>query len=471
MTQPLRYDFATAAGLLDGPASDVKPLAAITPQLNAARQEVLDDVALLTEPSNIPDAKQPLDAGFYLLPEQLLAGSEDNLLDRMQESADKLRQKVDKLVVLGIGGSYMGLRALFEALKGPYHNERSRQSRGDVPRLYYDGNNLDNDCTAALLELLSGADRSAKNDVDRWGIVVISKSGGTLETAGAFRIYRDALEQFYGTDSAACQELVVPITGESGKLRNVANDAGYPDIFPIPDGVGGRFSVFTAVGLYPAAVLGIDIRELLQGAASMNERFRTAPVGENPVLDYVGISHLFERDHGMSMRVLSTWGNRLEAVGLWYDQLLAESLGKEERGATPLTVVNTRDLHSRGQQHQEGKRDRIITNLYAEEASTPDVKVPTDSDSRNHDNLNALQRRYLQGMLEAARLGTDQAYADVRRPTADIVLPKLTPFALGELLQLFMLATVVEGRLIGINPYGQPGVEDYKRNMSRILFG
>lgn len=466
MSAPIRYNPSACDRFIDESAWE-----ALADDVERARGETLADVTLLESGKSVPTVKQPLDAGFIRLPERLLAGEEQNLLGRMEASAVRLREQIDKLVVLGIGGSYMGLRALFEALCDPYHNQRSRPERDGAPKLFYDGNNLDNDFTSSLLSLLSGAGRSPREIEDRWGIVVISKSGGTLETAAAFRVYRQALELFYGPKSHEARELVVPVTGDSGKLRKLSDHLGYGDRFPIPDGVGGRFSVFTAVGLYPAAVLGIDIRGLLQGAADMTERFRSAPLGDNPVLDYVATCHLLERDRGLGLRILSTWGNRLEALGLWYDQLLAESLGKEERGATPLTVVNTRDLHSRGQQHQEGRRDRVITNLIVEAPASPVVDVPTVPDGQNLDDLNRLSRRGYPGLLAAAIQGTNQAYADADRPTADIVVDQLDAHAVGQLLQMFMLATVVEGRLIGINPYGQPGVEAYKQNMGRILYG
>ena len=183
------------------------------------------------------------------------------------------------------------------------------------------------------------------------------------------------------------------------------------------------------------------------------------------MLDFVGIGHLFEFDQNMPLRILSTWGDRLEAVGLWYDQLLAESLGKHERGPTPLTVVNTRDLHSRGQQHQEGARDRIITNVRVQKPNREPVTIPKFDDSNNQDQLNAYAGTSMDTVLKAAFDGTNQAYADDGRPTADIVLPELNEYALGELFQMLMLSTVVEGRLVGTNPYGQPGVEAYKRNM------
>jgi glucose-6-phosphate isomerase len=365
----------------------------------------------------------------------------------------------------------MGLRALFEALCHPYHNAQSREARGGVPKLYFEGENLDNDSLRGLLELLRSTCSDPHELLERWGVVVISKSGGTLETASAFRLFRRALEDYYGQDSPDARNLVVPITGEQGRLRDFANHRGYPDVFPVPDGVGGRYSVFTAVGLYPAAVLGIDTLGLLRGAADMTERFRTADVGDNPVLDYVATCHLCEEHGRMTIRVLSTWGKRLEAVGLWYDQLLSESLGKHERGATPITAVNTRDLHSRGQQHQEGRRDKLITNVIVERPSTELLAVPMVPEPEDQDRLNRLNGKVYPELLSAAIRGTNKAYADVDRPTADIVLPQLDANTLGQLLQMLMLATVVEGRLIGINPYGQPGVEAYKTNMAEILYG
>lgn len=462
----IRYDFSATGALLKRDQLD-----ALQPALLAARRELFDDVALLHSGKPVPTAKQPLDSGFIDLPRRLLdehtAKGGDSLVGRIESTAATLRKSIDRLLVLGIGGSYMGARALFEALCPVYHNELTREERDDIPRLYFEGNNLDNGSVASLLELLKNHCRD-KNDVrQRWGLVVISKSGGTLETAVAFRVFLDALEAYYGADSADSRALVVPVTGETGKLRNLSNAKGYPVTFPIPDGVGGRFSVLTAVGLLPAALLGLDLRKLLQGAADMTDRLASAPFGDNPALDYTAVCHLLERDAGLKTRILSTWGKRLEAVGLWYDQLLAESLGKNERGALPLTIVNTRDLHSRGQQHQEGVRDKLITNVIVESTSGAMVKVPAWKNDQ--DQLNKIQGKPYSELLAAAIQGTNQAYADVSRPTADIRLPKLDEHTVGQLLQMFMLATVLEGRLIGINPYGQPGVEAYKKNMGKIL--
>jgi len=331
--------------------------------------------------------------------------------------------------------------------------------------LFFAGNNADNDATLALVDLLLSG--SSGGIDDQWAIIVISKSGGTLETAVALRQFLAVLREKVGDDADALAKRVVPVTGPSGRLFDLATALGCGDIFQIPDGVGGRFSVLTAVGLLPAAVLGLDVVELLRGAAAMNEHFQTAPASENIVLEYTGVCHLMEAQHGATIRVLSTWGTRLEAVGLWYDQLLAESLGKEERGAMPLTVVNTRDLHSRGQQHQQGRRDKMITNLIVDQPERPPLAVgrsPLDQDQ-----LNSLADKTLPEILAAAIAGTNRAYAEDGRPTADLHLPRLDEYTLGQLFQMLMLATVVEGRLIGINPYGQPGVEAYKRHMNAYL--
>lgn len=463
--EQIRYEPAAAFDVL--PPQQVKSLA---DRLDAIRNDVFTDTELLRLGALIPKDKQPLDAGFIDLPRQYLqhdSAGDESLLREIDAAAAMFRDELDRVVVLGIGGSYMGARALFEALNHPYHNELNRTERGDIPRISFEGHNLDNDRLQGLLQLLRVHYTDREDVAHRWGVIVISKSGGTIETAAAFRILRLALEDYYGPDSLESLRYVLPITGEQGKLRDFSKHRGYPYVFPVPDGVGGRFSIFTPVGLLPAAVLGLDIRMLLRGAADMTERFRTQPLGDNPVLDYVAVCHKMETELGLNIRVLSTWGSRLEAVGLWYDQLLSESLGKNELGATPITVVNTRDLHSRGQQHQEGRRDKLITNVIVESPRTESLELPTaDNDS---EDLNRFAGREIPSLLTAAIQGTNKAYHDVKRPTADIVLPKLDEYALGQLFQMLMLATVVEGRLIGVNPYGQPGVEAYKRNMMEIL--
>lgn len=439
-------------------------LADLAGHLDEARDEVLADAQLWADGVEAPAEKVPLDAGFHDLPDRLLADFRTNgprsELARIKASADRLSGEVDSVVVLGIGGSYMGARALLEACCHQYYNEVEPAMRRGRPRMYFEGNNVDND---ALLDL----QRLLQSRGDQWGLVCISKSGGTLETAAAFRILLHDLKASLGKDSGELAKFVIPVTGKTGKLFELSQALGCKEVFEVPDGVGGRFSVLSAVGLTPAALLGLDLERLLAGAAAMNEHFRNNGPATNIVLQYVGVCHLMEELRGCYTRVLSTWGKRLEAAGLWYDQLLAESLGKHEVGALPLTVVNTRDLHSRGQQHQEGARDKLITNLIVDTPSRGAIKV--GSSDLNQDGLNELAEKTIPNILAAAIEGTNQAYREANRPTADIHLPQLDEYTLGQFFQFMMLATVVEGRLIGINPYGQPGVEAYKKNMNAIL--
>ena len=218
--------------------------------------------------------------------------------------------------------------------------------------------------------------------------------------------------------------------------------------------------------------MGLDIVKLLEGAAAMNEHFRTAPVGKNVVLDYTGICHLMEEKRGCDVRLLSTWGKRLEAVGLWYDQLLSESLGKQERGAMPLTVVNTRDLHSRGQQHQEGKRDKVITNVIIKECERDAVAVGTSD--LNQDQLNELADKTLPDILTAATQGTNQAYREDSRPTADLLLPRLDEHVLGQVFQMLMLGDRRRGandRNQSLWAAGRRGLQEkHERNFAKVTF-
>jgi glucose-6-phosphate isomerase len=234
-------------------------------------------------------------------------------------------------------------------------------------------------------------------------------------------------------------------------------------VLTIPDNVSGRYSVFSPAGLLPAAVMGLDVRALLLGAAAMTKRFLEEPVERNPVLQFAGVNYLMAEEMHKPIRVLSIWSRKLEGVGLWYEHLLAESLGKQGRGPTPMTTVMTRDLHTRGQQHQEGPRDRVINNLVVK---TPHaVPVMIQMADHNEDDLNRFNRKGLPDVLLSALHGTNQGYFDVARPTADLVMPALSEHTMGQLLQMLMLATVIEGRLMGINPYGQPGVEIHRRHL------
>ncbi len=463
----LRYDWTGCQIAGTGLSPDA--LEALAPKLNAARDIVLGDDLRQYAAGQVPVNKQPLDAGFVELPNRLLSEYKQNRetseLGRILRTARRLRDSVDRVVILGIGGSYMGAKALMDACLHPYHNELPRSARGAVPRIYFDGNNADNDATQGLIELLRIPSASAAENA--WGIAVVSKSGGTMETAVALRIFLKELSTACGGNAQEVASRVVPVTGRSGKLFELSKALGCPDVFEVPEGVGGRYSVLSAVGLLPAAIMGIDVVRLLEGATAMNQHFRMAPSGQNAVLQYTGVCHLMESERIMNIRILSVWSRMLESLGLWYDQLMAESLGKAERGATPLTVVNTRDLHSRAQQHQEGARDKLITNLALQRFRCDPLAV--GSSSLDQDGLNAIASRRYPDLMNAAFAATNQSYRDDGRPTATIYLPGSDEHSLGQFFQMMMLATAVEGRLVGINPYGQPGVEVYKGHMQKNL--
>lgn len=466
----IQFDFDGAFvpqhGITDAQLEDLRP------RLMAARDEVLiADQQMYEKQSEIPESKQPLDAGFLEMPERILdayqSDRSNSELGRILDAAARMRDKVDKVVVLGIGGSYMGARAMMETCCQPYFNEYSRAERGGRPRMYFEGNNVDNDWSQGLLHFLRTDTPEGKGPESKWGIVVISKSGGTLETAAAFRQFLAELKSVVGEEKLP--EYVIPVTGKSGKLAELSDAIGCTNRFEVPDGVGGRFSVLSPVGLLPGALLGIDIVKMLEGAAAMNSHFRSAPVGENAVLDYVAVNHLLEVEQKIDTRVMSVWSRSLESAGLWYDQLLAESLGKAERGALPLTCVNSRDLHSRAQQHQAGARDKVINNVILK--SWRHVPLAIGESKWDQDQLNEMAEKTLPEVMTAAIKGTNQAYREDNRPTTDILMPAANESSLGQFFQMLMLATVVEGRLIDINPYGQPGVEKYKINMNRLLRG
>ncbi len=469
--EPLRFDPSGAYIEKHGVSkAEVQQLAK---QLESVRDAMIGpELEMLAGRKTIPESMQPLDVGFYTLPSRLLGEYESNRqeseLGRLFKVANRMHAAVDRVVVLGIGGSYMGARALMEGCCQPYWNELSRGQRGSKPRMYFEGNNVDNDATQGLLHLLGANEaKPATSEVDRWGLVVISKSGGTLETAVAFRQFLEALERSCGSERMKVSELLVPVTVEGGKLHRMATELGCTEMFPVPDGVGGRCSILSGVGLVPAAMLGINVIELLQGAVAMNEHFATKPAEENIILQFVAVNHLLEKQRGINIRVLSVWSKALESIGLWYDQLAAESLGKQEMGFMPLTTVNTRDLHSRQQQHQQGKRDKIFNNIIVDDYRFDDL--PIGKRKSDHDSLNEIADKTLPEVMRAAIQGTNDALRADGRPTTNLFLPRVDELHLGQLFQMLMIATKVEGRWMGINPYGQPGVESYKKNMNRLL--
>jgi glucose-6-phosphate isomerase len=429
--------------------------------------QVRGQVVAERELQNPPAALRPLQPGFIDLPQKQLdhykRKQDASEIGKVLRLAQRLRDTVDRVVVLGIGGSHLGPKAIFDALCHAHHNEMPAKLRMGKPRLYFEGNSVDNDPLQELFELLENTCVDPDIVEERWGIVVISKSGETLETATAYRALRAEAAKFYGPKSDMLRKVIVPVTGPKSRLRDLFKAEGFPDddILTIPEDVGGRFSVFSAVGLLPAAVMGLDVRAMLLGAATMTRRFIEEPFDRNPVLQFAAVNHLMA-ERGKTTRVMSAWSKKLEAVGWWYDQLLSASLGKNGRGATPVTTVSTRDLYGRGQQFHDGPRDKLINNLVVRQIKHPPVMIGMGD--RNEDDLNQFSRKGLPDLVEASLKGANDACGDGARPTADVVLPMISEHTVGQLLQMLMLATVIEGRLMGTNPYGQPGVQAYKRH-------
>ncbi|MBI3910549.1 MAG: glucose-6-phosphate isomerase [Armatimonadetes bacterium] len=405
---------------------------------------------------------EPLDYGFMDMPARLL-GVESALSQRIQDLADQLAEEADAHVVLGIGGSYQGAQALFDALLPTYFNELPRQERGNRPRIYFEGNNVDGLALHDLRQLLDVRyHRYGATPAGRFSLNVISKSGRTLETEVAFSVLRERLRAQGLQDYS--RRLVVT-TGAEGPLAQAAREDAVPTL-PVPDNVGGRYSVLTAVGLLPAAVMGLNIRQLLQGAADFQAYCDAHPdPTDNPAWLYAAL-HVRAYERGATTRVLAVWTRRLEALGRWYDQLLAESLGKGERGATPLTIVATRELHSRQQQHQQGARDKVITNLLVRD---PGRDVTVEGLSFDPRRAPEVVGRRLSELATLAVEATNAALNEDHRPTMNLCLPRLDEYHFGQLVQMLMNATVMEGKLLGIWPFGQPGVEAYKRRWDELL--
>lgn len=389
--------------------------------------------------------------GFLDLPFQ----SQDGLND-VKVAADRLAALGDRHVVLGIGGSYLGARAVIEALEHPFRNELSRAQRQERPRMYYEGNAVDADGLYALLNLLPTSRPESVEEA--FTVNVISKSGATLETAVAFRFFQQRLKQVYGEDHA--EYLVATTDASKGRLRAIADAEGY-STFVIPDDVGGRFSVLTPVGLLPAAVAGVDIGALVAGARFMAERCKNPDMHANIAYAYAALQHLSYRAR-RPVSIMAAWTKRLEFFTFWYDQLCAESLGKDGQGRIPISTVNTRDLHSRGQEIQDGLPNAVVTNLLVQ---SPDYDVVIPRLAGDEDGLNYLADKHLSEMVVGAAQGTAYAYAKAGRPSMNLVIPQLNAFTLGQLLYMFELSTLAEGYLMGINPLDQPGVEEYKKFM------
>ena len=371
-------------------------------------------------------------------------------LTRIQAAAEKIRATSDVFVVIGIGGSYLGSRAAIELLQGP--NRNLGRSKGD-PQIFYAGNSLSTRHWNELCRLLDGKDFS---------IAIISKSGTTTEPAVATRALRWMLERKYGTDGA--RERIYAITDPvKGALRQMATEEGW-ETFSIPPSVGGRYSVLSAVGLLPMAVAGINITELVAGAADAREDYDLRSY-ENPVWLYAAIRNLMYR-HGKQLELFESFEPGFSMFGRWWQQLFGESEGKDGKGLFPVTAEFTADLHSLGQMIQQGRRNLFETMLRFD---PPEQVFTIGSDVNNLDGLNYLAGKQLDFVDESAFRGTVDAHVDGGVPVITMDCGPLEERTVGELFYFLELACGISAYILGVNPFNQPWVEQYKRNMFRLL--
>lgn len=384
--------------------------------------------------------------GWVNLPD----GISESLISKIEKIAADLRAKSEIFVVIGIGGSYLGARAIIEALSNHFI-----QLSGNKPIIVYAGQNISEDYISDLLEILDEKDYS---------LTVISKSGTTTEPAIAFRILKSHLENKYGLEEA--RNRIVAITdAEKGALKQLANEEGY-ETFVVPDDVGGRYSVLTPVGLLPIAVAGFDIRKLLEGAKTMKKYLSTTNViDENPVSAYAAVRNALY-NKGLTTEILVNYEPRLFYFTEWWKQLYGESEGKENKGIFPAGVGFTTDLHSMGQYIQEGLRNIFETVLSVE---NPEKTMKVPEDSKNLDKLNYISGRPIHEVNHMAEIGTMLAHVDGGVPNLKISIPKVDEYNLGELIYFYELACAISGYILDVNPFDQPGVEAYKKNMFALL--
>ena len=375
-----------------------------------------------------------------------------NTVAKILELSDKLKSKIDFLVVIGIGGSYLGTRAISETSIGNFDYLKKKR---EFPQKIYAGQNIGEDYLFELLEVLE--DKS-------YGIVVVSKSGTTTEPALAFRLLKDHLIKSVGKEEA--RERIIAITDSSkGALRKMADQEGY-ETFVIPDDVGGRFSVLTPVGLIPLAISGVDIISLLKGAEDMRQH--TAPdvdLEKNPAALYAAARNALYRK-GKIIEILVNYNPQLHYFSEWWKQLFGESEGKENKGIFPASVDFTTDLHSLGQYIQEGERALFETVISVKESKNT-VFVPSDED--NLDKLNYLAGKRVNEVNKMAELGTLLAHLDGGVPNIKVEIDTLDEYNMGQLIYFFEISCALSGYTLGINPFDQPGVEAYKKNMFALL--
>ena len=372
---------------------------------------------------------------------------------RIQKAAEKIRNDSEVLLVIGIGGSYLGARAAIEFLRHSFYNMIPKEKRG-TPEIYFVGNSISTRYISHLIDVIGDRDFS---------INMISKSGTTTEPAIAFRVFKEMLEKKYGKEEAA-KRIYATTDKARGALKNLATEEGY-ESFVVPDDVGGRFSVLTAVGLLPIAVSGADIVKLMEGAASGREMALNAPYEENDAVLYAALRNILHRK-GKSTEILANYEPSLHYVSEWWKQLYGESEGKDHKGIFPASVDLTTDLHSMGQFIQDGARIMFETVLEVEEC---EQEIVMGEEPVDLDGLNYLAGKNVDFINKSAMNGTILAHTDGEVPNLLVRIPRQDEFSLGQLFYFFEFACGVSGYMLGVNPFNQPGVESYKKNMFALL--
>lgn len=372
---------------------------------------------------------------------------------RIQKAADKIKADSDVLVVIGIGGSYLGARAAIEFLRHGFYNNITKEMR-KTPEIYYVGNSISGAYLQGLIDVIGDRDFSVN---------VISKSGTTTEPAIAFRIFKSMLEEKYGKQEAA-KRIYATTDKAKGALKKLSDEEGY-ETFVVPDDVGGRFSVLTAVGLLPIAASGADIAKLMEGAAEGRKHALEGKFEDNAAMQYAAIRNILHRK-GKSVEVLANYEPSLHYVSEWWKQLYGESEGKDQKGIFPASVDLTTDLHSMGQFIQDGSRIMFETVLNVE---TPRCRVEIKEDPADLDGLNYLAGKDMDFVNKNAMNGTILAHTDGSVPNLMVKIPQQDELSLGQLFYFFEFACGISGYLSGVNPFNQPGVESYKKNMFALL--
>ncbi len=377
-----------------------------------------------------------------------------NEFKRIKQAAKKIAKESEILVVIGIGGSYLGARAVIESLTSTFYNLLPEKQR-KYPQILYVGNNLSPNYMNELIDYIGNKDFSVN---------VISKSGTTTEPAIAFRIFREILENKYGIDEARSR-IYATTDKEKGALKTLAENEGYEQ-FVVPDNIGGRYSVLTAVGLLPIATAGINIDKLMKGAKTAQDRFDDPDIKYNECYQYAVIRNILYDKLGKDIEILVNYEPKMHYFTEWWKQLYGESEGKDKKGIFPAGVDFTTDLHSMGQYIQDGRRDLFETVI---SIKTPQSDITINPDDDNLDGLNYLAGKTMDYVSKKAMEGTIQAHGTGDVPNIILEMNKLDEENLGELLYFFEKACAMSGMLLGVNPFNQPGVEEYKKNMFHLL--